>query len=429
MTAVEAEAELGDKYFYRQKTYRYEKSKRLKAFKFRDQQCFMRTMLLSVYVDELEQKIKSQFPELKGYKAYFDLETHRMVIDGLFGRYVAVNSFKETEEDLLAKLRTVVEWMAVDGSPDEKDETPASVPTASVDVDKPVTPPEGSEEKGELSTIDGMPDEIQFVKIDTRVIEGVEVKSFILISLPSIAQFIGVRSDNFSRWIQQSTFSAYIVSTHGRQIHGTQNRGSWKKGYVQGLVPMLPLELIPELLVAFRNSGATPQYPARAEQLYNLARSTLEAVGLAVSGNKEFAATELAKIGQGLGISAADQVIGIFKQYESRPFQVETNLKFRGKVKRENKDFKIVTGSITLGVTGRPASYWLALGTIKKLPSKNRTSGREVMRTLSPADSVGVTFSESHYLKDSSNMGEVIKTGEQGKEFYQRLKDVGLLDD
>jgi len=64
MTAVEAETELGIKYFYRQKTYRYQKAKKLKAFNFKGQQCFMQSMLVGVYVHELELKLRSQFPEL-----------------------------------------------------------------------------------------------------------------------------------------------------------------------------------------------------------------------------------------------------------------------------------------------------------------------------------------------------------------------------
>lgn len=50
------------------------------------------------------------------------------------------------------------------------------------------------------------------------------------------------------------------------------------------------------------------------------------------------------------------------------------------------------------------------------------------MRTLHPEDSVCMTFGEKHYIKDP-NVREAVKTGKQGKEFYLRLKHVGLLDD
>lgn len=419
MTAIEAEEELGAKYFYRQRTYRLRDGKKLKAFQFRGQQCFMRSMLLGVYVNELEQKIHDQFPELSNYRAYYDLESSRMIIDGVFGRYVAVDTARQTEEDLLTKLRNILEWLATD---EDASET-TSATTMQQDVDKPVTTTDNE------SLDVGFPEEIQILRVESSDVEGVPVKSFILISLPSIAQFIGVKSDRFSEWVQQTTFTDFVVSIHPTKRNGPEISGPFRKGFVQGFSPYLPLELIPELLVAFRQSGRKPSYPGRAEQLYNLAKSTLEAVGLAIGGKGDRAAAELARVSEGLGISAADQVIEIFKRYESRPFQVETNLKFRGKVKNEGKNYKLITGSITIGVTGRPASYWMSLGTIRQLPSKQRTSGREVMRTLSPGDSVGVTFSESHYLKDSSNLEEVIKTGKQGKEFYNRLKEVGLLDD
>jgi hypothetical protein len=91
-------------------------------------------------------------------------------------------------------------------------------------------------------------------------------------------------------------------------------------------------------------------------------------------------------------------------------------------------DYAITTGKITLGVTGRTASDWQALGSSKNLPAKYRTTGREVMRQVSPADSVGLTFAESHYIR-VPEVKEAIETGKQGKSFYQRLKDVGLLED
>lgn len=420
MTAVEAEAELGSKYFYRQKTYRYQKSGKLKAFSFRGQQCFLPNRLLEVYLNELKAKILKTVPELKDANVFFDDATKRMVVDGIYGKYVFVWTDKETEEDLITKLIAIKEWVLTESEPEaefELEESRAVEKAVTTTVDKQL--PSGV-----------FPSEIQFFQVKTGVVEGVKVKSYILISLPSIARFIGARTDHLSDWVQRSkTFSGFIVSIHNSKLDGPDISGPFQKGFAKGATPLLPLELIPELLVAFRQSGRAVGYPARAEQLYMLASTTLEAVGLAISGNENKAAQELAKVSEGLGISAANQVIEIFKRYESRPFQIRESKRFHGKVESLGLDHSIVTGEITVGVTGRLPGAWKALGTAHKLPSKQRTSGREVMRTISPADSVGITFSESHYIKDHSSMPEVIKTGKQGKDFYKRLKDVGLLND
>lgn len=425
MTAVEAEDELGKKYFYRQKTYRYHEAKRLHAFDFHGKQCFLPNTLIKPYIEDLKAKLDRQFPELNYSEVFYDDLTRRMVVDGIFGRFVAASTDGENEEDLLRKVANLKEWfmeqgeMGNDGIIDHAPVVEKAVEKADETID----------DSEETSLSSQFPEGITFVRVDTPSVEGVSVKSLILISLPSIAQFIGVKTDSFSEWIKATTFVGFTISIHRTRIHAPEISGAWKKGIQNGLVPFLPLELIPELLVAFRQSNRTPAFPGRAEQLYQLAKNTLEAVGLSISGNKTKAAKELATISEGLGISAADQVIEIFKRYESRPFQVDTNKSFRGKVMKERKDIKVVTGEITVGVTGSWPSQWTAEGAKKNLPSKQRVSGREVMRTISPADSVGVTFSESHYLKDSSNMAEVIKTGKQGKDFYSRLKDVGLLDE
>lgn len=434
MTALEAEDELGKKYFYRQKTYRYHEAGRLHAFAFRGRQAFLPHKLLQPYLEDLKQKLLKQFPELQYSEAFYDDATRRVIVDGIFGRYVAVNADKENEEDLLRKIANLKEWfMEVGESLESEDFLDSDSETF---VDNPVTESAAVDKRAEKSMQEGgnklsadFPEGITYVRVDTPVIDDVEVKSLILISLPSIAKFIGVKSDQFSEWVSGTTFKEYILSAHPKQINDPGFSGPWKKGTQQGLTGLLSLEIIPELLVAFRQSNRTPAFPARAEQLYMLAKSTLEAVGLSISGDQTKAARELAKISEGLGISAADQVIEIFKRYESRPFQIDTNKKFRGKVMNEGGDIKKITGTITLGVTGRWPNEWIALGAIRHLPAKERTSGREVMRSVSPADSVGVTFSESHFIKDSSNMGEVIKTGRQGKDFYTRLKEVGLLDD
>ncbi len=429
MTAIEAEDELGKKYFYRQKTYRYEQAGRLRAFAFRSRQCFLPNKLLQPYIEDLRDKLKAQFPELRYSKVFYDDATRRMVIDGIFGRYIAADTDTETEADLLKKIASVREWLMEQDRELEKGNTDEVLP---FDLDDEVVE-DRSQKSGVTSLVPSIatsfPDSIMYVRVDTAEIEGVSIKSFVMISMPSIAQFIGVKTDQFTEWINQTTFAAFILSAHYKQIQGPEFSGPWKKGSQKGLTAFLPLELIPELLVAFKQSNRSPAFPARAEQLYMMARSTLEAVGLSISGNHTLAAKELAKVSEGLGISAADQVIEIFKRYESRSFQVETNRKFRGKVVSSGKDIKETTGRITFGVTGQYPGAWKALGESRRLPVKHRSSGREAMRALSPSNSVGVTFSESHYIKDPNNLEEVIKTGKQGKDFYERLKEVGLLDD
>lgn len=429
MTAVEAEDELGKKYFYRQKTYRYHEAKRLHAFDYHGRQCFLPNKLIQPYIEDLKTKLNRQFPELTYSEVFYDDLTRRIVVDGIFGRYIAAQTDKENEEDLLKKIAALKEWFLDQG------ELPVDKPAVKENAVSPPVENQQPVEKSVTSTFNGepispdLPDGITFVRIDTPDVQGVAVKSMVLISLPSVAKFIGIETDAVSEWINSTTFLNYVLSVHHKQIHSPEISGLWKKGIHKTLTPFLPLEVIPEFLVAFKQSGRTPSYPGRAEQLYQLAKGTLEAVGLSLAGDKALAAKELAKVSEGLGISAADQVIEIFKRYESRPFQIDTNKSFRSKVLKEGKDIKFITGEITLGVTGRWPSQWLADGTKRNLPSKQRGSGREVMRTISPADSVGVTFSESHYLKDSTNMAEAIKTGKQGKDFYSRLKDVGLLDD
>jgi len=425
MTAVDAEVELGSKYFYRQRTYRYQKSGKLKSFSFRGQQCFLPHKILEVYINELKSKILSTVPELKDANVFYDENTKRMVVDGIGGKYIEVKTDLETEEDLITKLHAVREWLiAADQTSTQHTEEVVDVADALEGVDNPVTTTETTP-----SITGAFPKEIKFIRIQAPQVEGVEVKSFILFSLPSVANFIGVETSQFSEWVQRTTIAEFVVSAHPRQIHGPGISGPFKKGFSKGLTPLVPFELIPEMLVAFRQSNVGVNYPARAEQLYMMAKSTLEALGLAISGNEGKAAAELAKVSEGLGISAADQVIEIFKRYESRPFQIKEHRRFSSKVKSVGQDYSTVTGEITFGVTGSLPGAWKARGEYLRLPSKHRTSGREVMRTISPADSVGVTFSESHYIKNSTDIDEVVKTGKQGRAFYKRLKDVGLLDD
>jgi hypothetical protein len=424
MTAVELEAELGAKYFYRQRTYRFQKAGKIRAFALRGQQCFLPNKVVEAYINELKARIYSTVPELKNANVFYDnsAEPKRMVADGIFGRYVAVETDKENEEDLIKKLLGIKEWIM-------------SEPEAVVEVlDEPVNV-EGAIEQAIGPTRSPkvpagvFPSEIRLVEVKTDVVAGVEVKSYFLFSLPSIADFIGVRSDAFSKWVQGTSFKKFVVSIHNRKLDGPQISGPFVKGFEKGFTPLLPFELVPELLVAFKQSGRTPDYPARAEQLYNLASSTLEAVGLAISGNSDKAASELAKVSEGLGISTAEQVVALFKRYESRNFQVNENKRFHSKIKAVGDRYDIVTSDITVGVTGMTPNAWKDYGKDQKLPYKHRVSSREVMRHTKPEESVGITFSESHYIKNHSDMEEVIETGLQGKLFYKRLKDVGLLDD
>lgn len=273
-----------------------------------------------------------------------------------------------------------------------------------------------------------LPEEILWVRLNTSTIHGIKVKSYILISLPSISQFIGIRSDALTKWISSTTFKDFVLSVHRRHLYETQISGSWEKGIVGGYIPFIPLELIPEIIVSFRQSGRTVQYPDKAEMLYQLAKSTLESVGLAISGNKQMAAEELAKVSEGLGIKAADQIIAIFKRYETREFQVQTTKEFQSKVRQVGADYAVTIGTMTLGITGKRPNQWKTLGTSQKLPKKIASSSREVMRTISPGNSVGMTFGERHYIKEPK-VKEAIKTGKQGKSFYERLKKVGLLED
>lgn len=279
----------------------------------------------------------------------------------------------------------------------------------------------------DMTVVKDLPEEIRWIKIEGNKILGIEIKSSILISLPSIASFIGVRTDVFIRWVDSSTFSRSVLSTHYKQILDSANEVPWKKGLTSGLTAFIPFELLPEVIVSIRQSGLAPAFPEKVQMLYELSQSTLKAVGLAMSGDKDKASQELALVGKGLGLNIADQIIGIFKQYETRDYQVLTNKEFNSKVKAQGLDYATVTGTLTFGITQRTVANWKALGKQKKLPAKLRTSGREVMRQVSPGDGVGMVFGEKHYIKEPK-VNEAVKTGKQGKSFYERLKKVGLLE-
>jgi len=421
-TAGEIENFLGKKYFYRQRVYRLSKVRKLVEFNRGELSVYMGSHVVSAFLKELELRIQDRFPEINISKLriFYDVTNEkRIVVDGLFGHGISVDTDKENEDDLLNKIENIIEWIGNDPKIEVE-------PIAVAEERETLQDRESDNENDELTEV--LPEEIQWVRIDTGIIEGIEIKSYILISLPSIAQFVGVRTDNFIQWISGTTFFDSILSAHYKQIQGTENSVPWKKGVVTGLTPFVPFELLPEIIVSLRQSRNTPAYLEKAEMLYNLAKTTLGAVGLAVSGNKDKAAEELAKVGFGLGLNAADQIIGLFKQYESRDFQVQTTKEFQSKIKSLKLDYATTTGTLTLGITGRYPSQWKLLGTVRKLPKVISNSGREVMRKLQPSESVGMAFGEKSFIKDP-NMKEAIETGIQGKNFYERLKKVGLLDD
>jgi len=420
LTPKEAEEKFGKKYFYRQRIYRLAKGGKIMDFKFRGQTCFLDKHILQAFLKDLELRIQSKFPEIDvgSLRVFYDTtKGKRIVVDGLFGKGISVNTDEETEEDLLNKIESVVEWIASDSVAGEEQGHVAEERELVV----------RDKDKDEYGLVEVLPEEITWVRIDTGLVEGIEVKSFILFSLPSMAQFLGIRTDQFIEWVSKTTFAQFVLSAHPRQLYDTEISVSWKKGIIKGHVPLIPFELIPEIIVAFRQSGRGIKYPEKAQLLYEIAKSTLEAVGLAISGDKDKAAEELARVGKGLGLTEAEQIIAIFKQYATREYQVQTTKEFQSKVKRLRLDYALTIGNLTLGITGKYPGHWKWLGERKRLPKKVTSSSREVMRKLSPGDGVGMTFGERHFIKDPV-LPEAIETGKKGKEFYERLRKVGLLE-
>lgn len=426
-TALEAEDILGKKYFYRQRIYRLAEDK--KIISFNRQQAgvvYLGSHIIQTFLKELNLKIQNKFPEIniESIRIFYDtVSGKRIVIDGLFGRSISINTDEENEEDVIQKINGILDWIKADADITQNVESEPEV-IAETELDDPI---EDTKDSKAISLTEVLPEEILWVRVDTATIEDVEIKSYILISLPSIAQFIGMKASNFIRWISGTTFSEYVLSAHAKQIQGTQNRVPWKRGVVAGFVSFIPFELLPEVIVAYKQTNAAPPYPEKADMLYKLAEKTLQAVGIAISGDKEKAAEELAKVGLGLGINAADQIIGVFKQYESREFQIKTTKEFQSKVKEQKMDYAATIGTLTLEITGKWPSQWKTFGVSRQLPKTITDSSREVMRKLSPSNGVGMTFGEKHFTKDA-NVTEAVKTGRQGKDFYERLKKVGLLD-
>ncbi|MBU4017465.1 hypothetical protein KKF69_08400 [Patescibacteria group bacterium] len=419
-TASEAEELFGKKYFYRQRIYRLAANKKIIAFNRKENTVYLGTHIVQAFLKELELRIQYKFPEIdiNSIRVFYDtVKGKRIVIDGLLGRSISANTDEETEEDLLKKIASIIEWISSEAAITKEADTKRH--------DSYIV--SNTKLKKNNSITEVLPEEILWVRLDTGIVQGVEVKSYILVSLPTLAQFVGVRTDNLVQWISNTTFSDFILSAHYKQIRSTENSVPWKKGVMSGYTPFIPFELLPEILIALRQSRNTPEYPEKAQMLYDLAKNTLQAVGIAISGDKNKAAEELARVGLGLGLTAADQIIGIFKQYESREFQVQTTKEFQSKIKALKMDYATTIGTLTLGITRRWPSQWKALGVSKRLPKTITTSSREVMRQLSPSDGVGMTFGEKHFTKDPK-IAEAVTTGKQGKEFYERLKKVGLLD-
>jgi hypothetical protein len=307
LSATELEASLGPKYFYRQKIYRLAEARRIQKYIFREQACFMISEVVKAFLEDLERALTLQHPdiELSKIEILYDPDSRRVIVDGLFEKGIAADAVKETQEDLLSKIAHVKEWTSgVTYSGDDATATAVTAQAQEVTQDEALIPTT-------------LPTELAWVKLDIGEVQGVEVKSLILISLPSLAQFVGLRTDSFSRWVASSTFGDSVLSAHYRHFEAmedgrepvaqlTQDGGSWRKGFAPGYVSMLPLESVPELLVAVRQSQFKPKFPQKAEMLYQVARSALEAVGLAIGGDKARAADELARVGQGLGLNEAD---------------------------------------------------------------------------------------------------------------------------
>lgn len=425
ITAIEGENLLGKKYFYRQRIYRLAENNKIIEFKRKDNSVFLGSHIVQAFLKELELRIQDKFPEIDftSLRIFYDMiKGKRIVVDGLLGKSIYANTDEENEEDLLKKISGVIEWIGSKTNVIEDDYL-----SNVNEKDEKLAIHTSAKQEREDSLTEILPEEILWIRLDTGVIEGIEIKSYILISLPSIAQFVGVRTDNFIQWLSNTTFSDFVLSAHYKQIQSTEKPVPWKKGVVTGFTSFIPFEFLPEIIVALKQSRNIPKYLEKAEMLYALAKNTLQAVGLSISGGKDKAAEELARVGKGLGLTAADQIIGIFKQYESRDFQVKTTKEFQSKIKSLKMDYSTTIGTLTLGITGRYPSAWKTYGITRRLPKNITESSREVMRQLSPRDGVGMTFGEKHFVKDPK-LTEAIKTGKQGKEFYDRLKKVGLLD-
>ncbi len=416
-TALEIEEVFGKKYFYRQKVYRYAESGKLHRFQLKGKTCFMGSHVLKIFLKDLETKIEKKFPEidLQKLRIFYDtINGKRIVIDGILDRHIAANTDDETEEDLLLKLGHVMEWL----SSNEK-----ALLTQTSDYVH-----ETAIEEYETNPLtETLPEEVAWMKVDKGELIGVKIRSGILVSLPSIARFVGIRPDDLSEWISGTTFFESVLSVHHKQIDKPEISGLWKRGMHRAHIPFLPFENVPEFIVAFRQSGRNIFYPEKAEMLYQMSKETLELVGIAISGDKNQAAKIMDDISRKMGIKAADEIVDLFKQYETREFQVETNRRFRGKVKEVGENYPYIIGKMTFGITGKYPKRWQMLGEMRALPKSITKSGREVMRKLSPSDSVGLTFGEKQYTNEP-DVEEAIVTGKQAKEFHQRLKRFGLLE-
>src|SRR3989338_7892680 len=107
LTALEIEEGFGRKYFYRQRIYRLVEKGKIPAFNHKGQSCFIPSHVLKAFLKDLELRIASKFPEVDRSKLQIFYDTvrgKRVIIDGLYGKSLWVNTEEETEEDLIKKI-------------------------------------------------------------------------------------------------------------------------------------------------------------------------------------------------------------------------------------------------------------------------------------------------------------------------------------
>src|SRR4051812_44100770 len=88
-----------------------------------------------------------------------------------------------------------------------------------------------------------LPEEIFWIRVGVPEIEGVQVRSQVLVSLPSVAKFLGIRSDAFGAWIVSTTFADTVLSIHHQRLGTPQIHGVWKRGFRNVHTPFIPFEL------------------------------------------------------------------------------------------------------------------------------------------------------------------------------------------
>ncbi|MCA9397977.1 hypothetical protein KC573_04040, partial [candidate division WWE3 bacterium] len=163
LSASDAEEMLGEKYFYRQRIYRLAERGRINEFTLNGKTCFLGNLIVKEFLKDLELRIQQNHPNLdfdEIHCFYDEMNGKRMVVDGLFGKGVSVDTDKETEEDLLKKVSAVVEWFE-----SEQSNSKPVVSNASQ-----------SHEVNDEYITSTVPEEIEWIRVDTHLIEEVEVK-------------------------------------------------------------------------------------------------------------------------------------------------------------------------------------------------------------------------------------------------------------